>query len=163
MSNNTEITSGTIFDEKGYDEMQKTQNHEIGFRLFRIMFFVVLFFTIILTNICGAAEDVVGMTLSLVLFGIVMLFYVLYGYMTAKRGIMNPKFVGTQSKPLVVIVYVIVGGFWIFRLFQKIVCEAELSDIATCVIWLIIISESVLMSLCAGINNRVLKARLDED
>lgn len=34
----------TIFDEKSYDEMQKTQNHEIGFKLFRVMFFVSLFF-----------------------------------------------------------------------------------------------------------------------
>ncbi len=163
MSNNTELTSGTIFDENGYDEMQKTQNHEIGFRLFRIMFFVVLLFTIILTVVCGAAEDAVGMALSLVLFGIMMLFYVLYAYMTAKKGIMNPKFAGTWSKPWVVIVYIILGGFWIFRLVREIVCEAELSDIANCVIWLILISESVLMSLCAGINNRVLKARLEED
>ena len=33
----------TIFDETGYDEMQKAENHEIGFRLFRIMYFIIIF------------------------------------------------------------------------------------------------------------------------
>ena len=44
MEDKTTFASGTIFDEVGYDEMQKAENHEIGFRLFRIMYFVMLLF-----------------------------------------------------------------------------------------------------------------------
>lgn len=38
MANNKSALSGTIFDEAGYDEMQKSENHEIGYRLFKAMF-----------------------------------------------------------------------------------------------------------------------------
>lgn len=57
MANNKSALSGTIFDEAGYDEMQKSENHEIGYRLFKAMFFVVLAAAFILTVVCGNAND----------------------------------------------------------------------------------------------------------
>lgn len=92
MAYDKNIASVTIFDEIGYDEMQKTENHEIGFKLFRVLFFISLLFAFIMTMICEAAENVPGIIVSLVFMAIVYGFYIAYAYMTAKRGIMNPKF-----------------------------------------------------------------------
>ena len=95
--NNTTLASGTIFDEAGYDEMQKAENHEIGFKLFRIMYFVMLLFTTILIIVCSNTENLAGTIISLVLLATMFGFYLLYAYMTAKRGIMNPKFAKSWS------------------------------------------------------------------
>ena len=78
MANDKNALSGTIFDEAGYDEMQKSENHEIGCRLFKVMFFVVLAAALILTMVCGNANDLWGMAFSLVLFAVVFVFYIIY-------------------------------------------------------------------------------------
>ena len=73
MANNKSALSGTIFDEAGYDEMQIAKNHEIGYRLFKAMFFVVLAAAFILTVVCGNANDFWGMAVSLALLAVVSL------------------------------------------------------------------------------------------
>lgn len=85
MAYDKNTVSGTIFDEVGYDEMQKSENHEIGFRLFRVMFLVVLIFSMVLVMICGDEGDIPGMVVSLVLFATILAFYIVYAYMTAKK------------------------------------------------------------------------------
>lgn len=77
MDNEKNALSGTIFDEAGYDEMQKSENHEIGYRLFKAMFFVALAAAFILTVVCGNANDLWGMAVSLVLFAVVFVFYII--------------------------------------------------------------------------------------
>ena len=160
---NTNLSSGTIFDENGYDEMQRTENHEIGFKLFRIMFFTVLAFAMVLIIVCGSAENVAGMVIALVLFAVVFGFYVLYAYMTAKKGIMNPKFAKSWSGTWVIIVYAVLGVLWITRLIDAVQGEMELSEIANCSMWLIMITEAMLMCLCAKKNKRVVEEQLKED
>lgn len=86
MAYDKNAVSGTIFDEVGYDEMQKSENHEIGFRLFRVMFLVVLIFSMVLVMICGDEGDIPGMVVALVLFVAILAFYIVYAYMTAKKG-----------------------------------------------------------------------------
>ncbi|MGN0587655.1 MAG: hypothetical protein ACI4JF_10245 [Oscillospiraceae bacterium] len=162
MNDNTNIATGTIFDEIGYDEMQKAENHEIGFRLFRIMFFVVLIFAFALVMVCGGTGNVAGMIVSLVLTAVVYGFYILYAYMTAKKGIMNPKFAKTWSAKWIIPVYIVLILVWIYKIFRMANGEPDLSDIALCTMWLIILIGSILMSLCARKNNRVLKAQLDD-
>ena len=108
MAYDKNIASGTIFDEIGYDEMQKAENHEIGFKLFRVLFFISLLYAFIMTMICEAAENVPGIIASLVFMAIVYGFYISYAYMTAKRGIMNPKFAkgwSGKGSPLCQFVY----------------------------------------------------------
>ena len=92
MADKTNLASGTLFDEIGYDEMQKTENHEIGYKLFKRMFFVVTIFAVVLVMVCADIESIAGTASSLALTAVVLGVYVLYAYMTAKRGIMNPKF-----------------------------------------------------------------------
>ena len=160
MANEKNALLGTIFDEAGYDEMQKSENHEIGYKLFKAMFFVVLIVSFILTMVCGKANDLWGMAVSLALLAIVFAFYVIYAYMTAKKGIMNPKFAKGWSAQWVIPAYMILEIMAISRFFHS---EHELSDIALIIQWQIIIISCISMSLCAMKNNRVLKAQLEEN
>lgn len=161
--NNTTLASGTIFDEAGYDEMQKAENHEIGFRLFRIMFFVVLAFAMVFIVVCSNTENLAGTIISLVLLATLFGFYLLYAYMTAKRGIMNPKFAKSWSGTWVIIVYAIIAFLWAVRLIDDLCYGKELFDVSPSIMWIILTVEAMLMCLCAKKNNKVLKKQLEED
>ena len=160
MANEKNALSGTIFDEAGYDEMQIAENHEIGYRLFKAMFFVALIAAMLLVMFCGNANDLWGTVISLVLFAVIFAFYIIYAYMTAKKGIMNPKFAKSWSAKWIIPVYIILEVMAISRIFHS---EHELSDIALIIQWQIIIISCISMSLCAMKNNRVLKAQLEEN
>ena len=160
MDNNKNALSGTIFDEAGYDEMQKSENHEIGYRLFKAMFFVVLAAALILVMFCGNANDLWGTVISLSLFAFILAFYIIYAYMTAKKGIMNPKFAKNWSAKWIIPVYIILEVVAVSRIFHS---EHEMSDIALIIQWQIIIISCISMSRCAIKNNRVLKAQLEEN
>ena len=118
MAYDKNIASGTIFDEIGYDEMQKTENHEIGYKLFSIMFFVVLIFSIVLVIICRNMGDMPGMIISFVLMATIYGFYITYAYMTAKKGIMNPRFAKSWSSKCVIPFYIVIALVWAARLFS---------------------------------------------
>lgn len=160
MDNEKNALSGTIFDEAGYDEMQKSENHEIGYRLFKAMFFVVLAAALILVMFCGNANDLWGTVISLSLFAVILAFYIIYAYMTAKKGIMNPKFAKNWSAKWIIPVYIILEVVAVSRIFHS---EHELSDIALIIQWQIIIISCIFISLCAMKNNRVLKAQLEDN
>lgn len=163
MADKTNLASGTLFDEIGYDEMQKTENHEIGYKLFKRMFFVVTIFAVVLVMVCADIESIAGTAISLALTAVVLGFYVLYAYMTAKRGIMNPKFAKSWSGTWVIIFYGIMFVAWCVRLIGDIQSGDKLYDIALYIEWLMISTEAMLMCLCAKKNNKVLKKQLEED
>lgn len=162
MSNNTNLTTGTIFDENGYDEMQRTENHEIGYKLFSIMFFVILIFSIVLVIVCRNMGDMPGMIVSIVLMATIYGFYITYAYMTAKKGIMNPRFAKSWSSKCVIPFYIVMALVCAARLFSwgK---GPDIDDISLAVMWLIMITGCIGISLCAMKNNRVVKAQLEED
>ena len=155
--------STTLFDETGYDEMQKTENREIGFKIFRIMFFVVLGFAMVLVMLCSTAENLAGTVVSLVLLATVFGFYILYAYMTAKKGIMNPKFAKSWSGTWVIICYAVIMLLWVGRLTDEISSGSDLDDVVYPIMWMIISTEAVCMCLCAKKNNRVVEEQLKED
>ena len=161
--NNTTLASGTIFDEAGYDEMQKAENHEIGFRLFRIMYFITLIFALALIVICSNTENLAGTIISLVLLATLFGFYLLYAYMTAKRGIMNPKFAKSWSGTWIIVFYGIMLAAWCARLIGDIQNDDSFYDVVHYIMWLIISTEAMLMCLCAKKNNKVLKKQLEDD
>ncbi len=159
MAYDKNTVSGTIFDEVGYDEMQKSENHEIGFRLFRVMFLVVLIFSMVLVMICGDEGDIPGMVVALVLFAAILAFYLVYAYMTAKKGIMNPKFAKTWANKGIIPIYIVLALVWAAKFF----CIDELSDLTLPIMWLIMIAGCIGISLCARKNNRVVKKQLEEE
>lgn len=163
MEDKTTLASGTIFDEAGYDEMQKAENYEIGFRLFRIMFFVVLLFTMVFIVVCSNTENLAGTIISLVLLATIFGFYLLYAYMTAKRGVMNPKFAKSWSSTWVLFFYPLVAILWSSLLISDIQNGDSFYDVVHCIMWLIISTASVLMCLCAKKNNKVLKKQLEDE
>lgn len=160
MAYDKNIASGTIFDEIGYDEMQKAENHEIGFRLFRIMFFVVFAFSFMLTLVCAYSENVPGAIISFTLFAVIYGFYILYAYMTAKKGIMNPKSAKSWSSKWVIPFFFILELFWIHTIFFS---EMDMYDTIMYSDCLIIITGCLLLSLCALKNNKVLDDQNKEE
>lgn len=124
------------------------------------MFFIVLLVAFILVMVCGDAGNAAGMIISLGLVAITSGFYIVYAYMTAKRGIMNPKSAKSWSSKW--IIYIALILIWGYKIFRSVTGECDLYDIALYSIWIIILAGSILMSLCAGINNRVLRKQLEE-
>lgn len=161
--NNTTLASGTIFDEAGYDEMQKAENHEIGFRLFRIMYFVAMAFAVTLVMICSNSGNVAGTAVSIAMLAVNEAFYLIYAYMTAKRGIMNPATAKGWSGTWVLIFFPIMFVLFLSRLIWTIRENAGLDDIALSIVWVMLMVIAVVMCLCAKKNNKVLKKQLEDE
>lgn len=161
--NNTTLASGTIFDEGGYDEMQKAENHEIGFRLFRIMYFVSIAFAVALVIICSNTENIVGTAISIAFLAVNEAFYLIYAYMTAKRGIMNPKMAKAWSGTWILIFFPIMFVLFVIRLISAVQGNADLEGIALGVAWAMLMVVYIVMCLCAKKNNKVLKKQLEDD
>lgn len=163
MKYDNDISSGSIFDEYGFDEMQRTENHEIGYKLFSIMLFVILIFSVVLVIICRNMGDMPGMILSIVLMATIYGFYITYAYITAKKGIMNPRFAKSWSSKCVIPFYIVIALVWGAKLFSLKGEAPDIDDISLAVMWLIMITGCIGISLCAMKNNRVVKAQLEED
>ena len=161
--NKTNLASGTIFDEAGYDEMQKAENHEIGFRLFRIMYFIALAFAFVLIVICSKTENVAGTAVSIAMFAVDESFYLIYAYMTAKRGIMNPSTAKGWSETWVLVFSPILFVLFLNRLIGTLRESADLDDIALSILWVMLMIIDVVMCLCAKKNNRVVAEQFKED
>lgn len=162
MNDNTNIATGTIFDEIGRDERQKTENHEIGYKLFSIMFFITLLFSMALVIVCRNMNDMPGMAISFALMATVYGFYIAYAYLTAKKGIMNPKFAKGWSGKWVIPCYIVLALIWGSKILRSDGEQPSLDDITLALMWLIIITGCIAISLCARKNNRVVKEQLDD-
>jgi glucan phosphoethanolaminetransferase (alkaline phosphatase superfamily) len=127
------------------------------------MFFAVLGFALVLIMLCSTAEYFAGTVVSLVLLAAVYGFYIVYAYLTAKKGIMNPKFAKSWSGTWVIVCYAVLMLFWIGRLIDEISSGSELYDAVSPIVWLILITEAMLMCLCAKKNNKVLAEQLKEE
>ena len=161
--NNTNLASGTIFDEGGYDEMQKAENHEIGFRLFRIMYFIAMAFALALIIICSNSGSIAGTAVSIAFLAVNEAFYLIYAYMTAKRGIMNPKIAKSWSGTWILVVCPVLFILFGSRLIISFREEIELDGIAPCIVWIMLMVVYIVMCLCAKNNNKVLKKQLEDE
>ena len=114
----------------------------------------------ILVMLCSNANEMTASVVSIVFFAVNFGFYIAYAYMTAKKGIMNPKFAKNWSAKWIIPVYVVLEIWIVIRMLRS---ERELSDIAIMIQWQILIISGIAMSLCAMKNNRVVKSQLEED
>lgn len=106
--------NGDLFSESGFDEMQKAKNYEIGFKLFRIFYFVML--TASLSIICVAA-GLESLPFQYIGAGLVFLctaFYLTYAAKTAAAGVMNRRFAETMSKKYVLFYGIVILIVWLF-------------------------------------------------
>lgn len=159
----SELNSGAILDDFGFDERQKIENYEIGFRLFRILIIVAMIFSYIVNIWCSMAENLIGTVLSIVMFAVFYGFYVIYAYLTAKKGVMNPKFARNLNKKYSYVGLAAVFCAAVIFLVLEIRSGERLYDIVRWILLLILIAESWLINLCARKNNRILAEQFKED
>ena len=160
MANKNTLNS-TVFDETGYDEMQKAANHEIGYKIFSVMFYAVLIIAITLIIWCSGHNDIGGMILAYILLTVVYGCYIVYMYMTAKKGIMNPKFAKRWS-------HIGLEGFFAMMMVLSssnllVSLENKPAENAFWLMCVIISLGGMLICLCAQKNNKVLKEQLKEE
>lgn len=159
----SELNSGAILDDFGFDERQKTENYEIGFTLFRILIIVATIFSYIVTSWCSMAENLIGTVLSTVMFAVFYGFYVIYAYLTAKKGIMNPKFARNLDRNYSSLGLAAVFCAAVIFLVVEIRSGERLYDIVRWILLLIFIAESWMISLCARKNKRIIEEQFKED
>lgn len=87
-----------LFSESGFDEMQKIKNHEIGFGLFRIFFWVMYAASLAIMLIAYGLEITVFTIIGYGLMFLCMFFYFLYAAKASAAGVMNQKFAENMSK-----------------------------------------------------------------
>lgn len=114
----------------------------------------------ILVMICSNSNNMTAAIISIVFFAVNFGFYIAYAYMTAKKGIMNPKFARNWSAKWIIPVYIVLEIWIVIRMFRS---ERALSDVAIMIQWQIIVLGAISMSFCAMKNNRVVKSQLEED
>ena len=162
-NSDSELNAGGIFDDFGFDEMQKIESYEIGFKLFRVMFLAVLACNYAVTIWCCIAENFIGTVLSVIMFAVFYGFHVMYAYLTAEKGIMNPKFARRIDKkytyPCLAVLFLLSGIFLAFELRAG----GTFYDIVRWILLLIFIAESWVVTLCAKKNNRVVAEQFKED
>lgn len=89
---------GDLFSEKGFDEMQKIKNYEIGFKLFRAFFWVIYLVSMAIILTASALESLTFILIGLGTMLLCTVFYIIYASKTAAAGVMNPKYANGMSK-----------------------------------------------------------------
>ena len=76
---------------------------------------------------------------------------------------MNPKFAKSWSGTWVLFFCPIMYALWGIRLIDAVQDKMKLSEIANCVMWLILVTQMMLMCLCAKKNKKVVEEQLNAD
>lgn len=100
--------AGDLFSEDGVDEMQKSQNYEIGFKLFRACYWFMYFFSMSAFIYAVNANDTAFTVYSIALMAAASIFHIVYSAKVSVKGVMNPKYAAAMGKPGSAAVYVIV-------------------------------------------------------
>ena len=100
--------AGGLFSENGFDEMQKSQNHEIGFKLFRACYWFMYFFSMSAFVYATNDNDTAFTVYSIALMAAASVFHIVYSAKLSAKGVMNPTYAAAMGKPASATVYVIV-------------------------------------------------------
>ena len=154
--NNTTLASGTIFDDAGYDEMQKAENHEIGFQMFKVLFYIVMFISYAMF-IISSGRNIALMVLSFILYACGWTVYIIYAAKASAKGVMNPTFVRNNTKDWQIFAYVC------FMLLSVILALCDIFTVYQTVIWSFTMIMLITVNCFARRNMAVLKKQLEED
>lgn len=156
MEDNTTLASGTIFDEAGYDEMQKAENYKIGFQMFKVLFYIVMFISYAMF-IISSGRNIALMVLSFILYACGWTVYVIYAAKASAKGVMNPTFVRNNTKDWQIFAYVC------FMLLSVILALCDIFTVYQTVIWSFTMIMLITVNYFARRNMAVLKKQLEED
>lgn len=156
MEDKTPLASGTIFDEAGYDEMQKAENYKIGFQMFKVLFYIVMFISYAMF-IISSGRNIALMVLSFILYACGWTVYVIYAAKASAKGVMNPTFVRNNTKDWQIFAYVC------FMLLSVILALCDIFTVYQTVIWSFTMIMLITVNCFARRNMAVLKKQLEED
>lgn len=146
-----------IFSESGFDEMQKTRNYEIGFKIFRVFFWVMYIMAAIVLVAAMAVESKLVLVIGTAFMAVCDIFYLLYAAKVSSLGVMNIDFAKRMSQRSTLIAYIFIGVVWTINLFL---------GSATAVTAIVMILMSILyigLYICAKRNMKVLEKMMNED
>lgn len=149
--------NGDLFSESGFDEMQKAKNYEIGFKLFRVFYFVMFTASLSIVGVAAALESLPFQYIGAGLAFLCTAFYLTYAAKTAAAGVMNRRFSETMSKK-----YVLFCGIVVIILWLCVVSKGD-SDGAVICIWINLGAMYIGNYICARKNMKVLEKMLSED
>ena len=146
-----------LFSESGFDEMQKAKNYEIGFKLFRVFYFVMFAASLSIVCVAVALESLPFQCIGAGLAFLCTAFYLTYAAKTAAAGVMNRRFAETMSKK-----YVLFYGIVILIAWLCVLSKGD-SDGALVCIWINLGAMYIGNYLCSRKNMKVLEKMLKED
>lgn len=145
-----------LFSESGFDEMQKAKNYEIGFKLFRIFYFVMFAASISIICVAAAFENLPFQCIGAVLTFLCTAFYLTYAAKTAAAGVMNRRFAETMSKKYVLFSGIVILIVWLF-----IGIKGDTDLVIS--MWINLGAMYIGNYICARKNMKVLEKMLSED
>lgn len=146
--------SNSLFEDVDLDEMQKNKNYEIGFKLYRNFFYVVIFITY---GIFAYSREVIPTVMSGALFLTALVFFVIHAAKTAKAGVMNIKFAKAYSKEWIM-------PFWIAMIIICVIFIIFLdSNTREFMMLTAALISNILVSIFAKKNMRVLAEQIKEE
>ena len=155
-SNEEENTSATLLTDDCFDEMQKAENYKIGFKLFKIIFYAVLFFSGIMYIVsCNGGQTPLAV-MSFILHIFAWVIYIIYAAETSAKGVMNPAFARNASKDWQIPVYIA------FSVLVTLLTVCGVYNFAQTIIWITIMTANIFISHYAKRNMKVLEKQLKD-
>lgn len=146
-----------LFSEDGFDEMQKMKNHEIGFNLFRIFYWVMYVASMAVMLTAFGLENTVFTIIGCGLTVLCTLFYFLYAAKTSAAGVMNRRFAESMSKKSTLFFGIGVLVLWLLMITVKG------TDLVSAGCWLIMAVMYIGNYLCARRNMKAVEKMLKEN
>ncbi len=145
-----------LFSESGFDEMQKAKNYEIGFKLFRIFYFVMFAASLSIVGVAAALESLLFQFIGAGLAFVCTAFYLTYAAKTAAAGVMNRRFAETMSKK-----YVLFSGIFILIVWLFIGIKGDTDLVIS--MWINLGAMYIGNYICARKNMKVLEKMLKDN
>ncbi|MDE5576001.1 MAG: hypothetical protein K2J11_01265 [Oscillospiraceae bacterium] len=146
-----------IFSESGFDEMQKTRNYEIGFKIFRVFFWVMYIMAAIVLVAAMAVESKLVLVIGTAFMAVCDIFYLLYAAKVSSLGVMNIDFAKRMSQKSIMIAYIFMGVIWTINLFLGSAAAA------TAIVMILMSILYIGLYICAKRNMKVFEKMMNED
>lgn len=104
----------SLFDEKSLDEMQKTENYRIGFKLFQACYWFMYFFSLLIFVTAVNTDNTVFTAYGVTSMAAASVFHIIYSAKVSAKGVMNSKYakkMGNPSAPVMYTIVLIMGAF----------------------------------------------------
>ena len=153
-----EAGSGGLFSESSFDEMQKSVNREVGFKLFRAFFWIIYLFSALMLMAATALESTPFTAISIGLMVLCTVFYIIYAAKISSKGALNRKFSENMSKKYTMIGAICVWAMWSYIFFVK-----KDTEIGVVAIWANMAAMYIGSYICARRNMKVLEKMLNDN